>query len=171
MHKGMQVHGALNPKGNNKCRWTLPLRSVSDQRQGGRWNFQFFPTNFQQRTLRLSIVYAYYKFLYFILFIFRMPQPDAEVQIPRPVVPDPAPGNDAPEPPAAQQARQLTAEEKLEVNVWVVSTRIIRMVFIVFFLFLFCGGCFLFMFLFWYFLAPVWFVMYLLSCTWLGYVM
>ena len=66
-----------------------------------------------------------------------MPQPDAEVQIPRPVVPDPAPGNDAPEPPAAQQARQLTAEEKLEVNVWVVFTRIIRMVFIVFFLFLF----------------------------------
>ena len=38
MHKGMQVHGALNPKGNNKCRWTLPLRSVSDQRQGGTWN-------------------------------------------------------------------------------------------------------------------------------------
>ena len=76
-----------------------------------------FPTNFQQGTLRLSIVYAYYKFLYFILFIFRMPQPDAEVQIPRPVVPNPAPGNDAPEPPAAQQARELTAEEKLEVNV------------------------------------------------------
>ena len=46
-----------------------------------------------------------------------MPQPDAEVQIPRPVVPNPAPGNDAPEPPVAQQARELTAEEKLEVNV------------------------------------------------------
>ena len=97
MHKGMQVHGALN----NKCRWTLPLRSVSDQRQGGRWNFQFFPTNFQQRTLRFSVVYAYYKFC--TLFIFKMPQPDGEVQVPRPVVPDPAPGNDAPEPPAGQR--------------------------------------------------------------------
>ena len=73
-----------------------------------------------------------------------MPQPDAEVQIPRPVVPNPAPGNDAPEPPAAQQARELTAEEKLEVNVWVVSTRIIRMVFIVFFPFSFFGGLFSF---------------------------
>ena len=46
-----------------------------------------------------------------------MPQPDGEAQIPRPFVPDPAPGNDAPEPPTGQQARQLTAEEKLEVNV------------------------------------------------------
>ena len=32
-----------------------------------------------------------------------MPQADGEVQIPRPVVPDPAPGNDAPEPQAGQQ--------------------------------------------------------------------
>ena len=95
-----------------------------------------------------------------------MPQPDAEVQIPRPVVPNPAPGNDAPEPPAAQQARELTAEEKLEVNVGVVSTRIIRMVFIVFFLFPFWGVVF-----FSCFLDPVWLAMYLLSCTWLGYVM
>ena len=42
------------PRSNNKCRCTLPLRSVSDQRQGGRWNFQFFPTNFQQRTPRIK---------------------------------------------------------------------------------------------------------------------
>ena len=46
-----------------------------------------------------------------------MPQPDGEIQIPRTVVRDPAPGNDSPEPPAGQKARQLTAEEKLEVNV------------------------------------------------------
>ena len=100
-----------------------------------------------------------------------MPQPDGEIQIPRPVVPEPAPGNDAPGPQAGQQAYQLTVEEKLEVNVSVVSTRIIRMVFIVFFSFLGGRGCFLFMFLFCYFFAPVWFAMYLLSCTWLGYVM
>jgi len=52
-----------------------------------------------------------------------MPQPNGEVQmpqmqeVPRPVVPEPAPGNDAPGPQAGQQARQLTAEEKREVNV------------------------------------------------------
>ena len=67
-----------------------------------------------------------------------MPQLDAEVQIPRPVVPDPAPGNDAPEPPAAQQARQLTAEEKTwGKRLSRVYSYITRMVFIVFFLFLF----------------------------------
>ena len=73
-----------------------------------------------------------------------MPQPDGEIQIPRPVVPEPAPGNDAPGPQAGQQAYQLTVEEKLEVNVSVVSTRIIRMVFIVFFSFLGGRGCFSF---------------------------
>ena len=58
-----------------------------------------------------------------------MPQPKGEVQmpqlqeVPRPVVPEPEPGNDAPGPQAGQQARQLTAEEKLEVNVCVLSTR------------------------------------------------
>ena len=52
-----------------------------------------------------------------------MPQQNGEVQmpqmqeVPRPVVPEPAPGNDAPGPQAGRQARQLTAEEKPEVNV------------------------------------------------------
>ena len=58
-----------------------------------------------------------------------MPHPNGEVQmpqmqgVPRPVVPEPAPGNDAPGPQARQKARQLTAEEKLEVNVRVLFTR------------------------------------------------
>ena len=137
MHKGMQVHWALN----NKCLWTLPLRSVSDQRQGGRWNFQFFPTNFQQRRLRFSVAYAYYKFctLFYLhlkclnrtvkfksqdlLFqTLRMRRGMMRLNHKR----------------VNNWARQLTAEEKnLEVNVWVVSTRLIRKVFIVFFLFLF----------------------------------
>ena len=49
-----------------------------------------------------------------------MPQPNGEVQmpqmqeVPRPV--RPAPGNDVPGPEGGQQARPLTAEEKLEVN-------------------------------------------------------
>ena len=171
MHKGMQVHGALN----NKCRWTLPLRSVSDQRQGGRWNFQFFPTNFQQRTLRFSVVYAYYKFC--TLFIFKMPQPDGEVQVPRPVVPDPAPGNDAPEPPAGQRlnssidsGRRKTWGKRLS-RVYSSYSQGFYSVFSFSFFFLWGGGgCFLFMCLFWYFLVPVWFALYLLSCTWLGYV-
>ena len=139
MHKGMQVHGALN----NKCLWTLPLRSVSDQRQGGRWNFQFFPTNFQQRTLRFSVVYAYYKFCtLFYLYLkclnrtvkfksqdllfqtLRMRRGMMRLNHQR----------------VNNWARQLTAEEKLEVHVWVVSTRLIRKVFIVFFLFLFFFG-------------------------------
>ena len=57
------------------------------------------------------------------LFIFRMPQPNGEDQmpqmqeVPRPVVPEPVSGNDAPGPQAGHQARPLTAEEKLEVNV------------------------------------------------------
>ena len=53
----------------------------------------------------------------------RMPREEegarGEVQIPQ-EIPGPAvplPGNNAPGQPAAQQARQLTAEEKLEVNV------------------------------------------------------
>ena len=43
-----------------------------------------------------------------------MPQPNGEVQmlqmqeVPRPVVPEPALGNDAPRPQAGQQARPLT---------------------------------------------------------------
>ena len=51
-----------------------------------------------------------------------MPRPDGEVQmlqmqeVPRPVAPEPAPGNVAPGPQVGQQAHQLTAEEKLEVN-------------------------------------------------------
>ena len=58
-----------------------------------------------------------------------MPQPNGEVQMPQmqevpsPVVPEPAPGNDAPWPQAGQKARKLVAEEKLEVNVWVLSIR------------------------------------------------
>ena len=35
-------------------------------------------------------------------------------EVPRPVVPEPAPGNDAPGPQVGQQARQLTAKEKLD---------------------------------------------------------
>ena len=38
-------------------------------------------------------------------------------EVPRPVVPEPAPGNDAPVPQAGQKASQLTSTEKLEVNV------------------------------------------------------
>ena len=117
--------------------WSAPRRKVE---------LPIFSHEFSAKNTSLFYCICVLYVLYFILFIFRMPQLDAEVQIPRPVVPNPAPGNDAPEPPVAQQARELTAEEKLEVNVWVVSTRIIRMVFIVFFLFLFLGGCFLFIF-------------------------
>ena len=67
-----------------------------------------------------------------------MPQPNGEVQMPlmqevlRPVVPEPASGNDSPRPQAGHQARRLTAEEKLEVNVCVVSTRFYSHRFIVF---------------------------------------
>ena len=52
-----------------------------------------------------------------------MSQPNGEVQmpqmqeVPRPFVPEPASGNDAPGPQAGHQGRRLTAEEKLEVNV------------------------------------------------------
>ena len=52
-----------------------------------------------------------------------MPQPNGEDQmpqmqeVPRPVVPEPASGNDAPGPQAGHHARRLTADEKLEVNV------------------------------------------------------
>ena len=52
-----------------------------------------------------------------------MPRSDGEVQMPqmqgvaKAVAPEPAPGNDAPgQPQAGQQARQLTADEKLEMN-------------------------------------------------------
>ena len=67
-----------------------------------------------------------------------MPQPNGEVQmplmqeVPRPVVPEPASGNDAPGPQAGHQARRLTAEEKLEVNVCVLSTLFYSHHFIVF---------------------------------------
>ena len=53
-----------------------------------------------------------------------MSRPDGEVQMPqrqevqRADAPEPVPGNDAPGPAqAGQQARQLTANEKLEVSV------------------------------------------------------
>ena len=53
-----------------------------------------------------------------------MPRPDGEVQmsqmqeVPSPVAPEPAPGNDALGPAqAGQQARQLTADEKIEVSI------------------------------------------------------
>ena len=53
-----------------------------------------------------------------------MPRPDGEVQmlqrqeVQRADAPELAPGNDAPEPAqAGQKARQLTADEKLEVSV------------------------------------------------------
>ena len=53
-----------------------------------------------------------------------MPKPDGEVQMPqmqevqRAVAPEPAPGNETPGPAqVGQQARQLTADEKLEVSI------------------------------------------------------
>ena len=124
----MQVHGALN----NKCLWTLPLRSVSDQRQGGRWNFQFFPTNFQQRRLRFSVVYAYYKFC--TLFYLYLKCLNRTVKF----------------------KSQDLLFQTLRMRRGMMRLNHKR--------------CFLFMFLFWYFLVPVWFALYLLSCTLLGYV-
>ena len=41
-----------------------------------------------------------------------MPQPDGEIQIPRTVVRDPAPGNDAPEPPAGTTSSSIDGRRK-----------------------------------------------------------